>query len=110
MNKKRFISLLVAMLMIISSLASPVHAIGSGIGSEKPKENELKGQIIGDKEVFEFDASFIPKTNNKTGIRTYSLDRATQSGNTTVILNPIGIKEGETPFDWSTLPLSLIHI
>lgn len=122
MNNKKFMSLLLSLVMLITTFTAPVQAISSENINNKNSEVvvKLKGNVIGDEEVFEFDSSFIPTVDETISVEegTLSIDgqednldisgntfipqRAPQSSyNTEVNVKVNGINGS---FDWSILP------
>ncbi len=70
MNNKKVISLLLSIFMLITTMVTPLQAIGSDFesinqSSENTLTDELTGEVIGDKEVFNFDASLFAKPQKR---------------------------------------------
>ena len=126
MNNKRFISFILSLLMLVSTFVTPVQALSLKEKVSTKDSQELKGEVIENEEVFEFDSSLIPKSNDTIKIstknennlmksltenaedileisdNTFTAQRSPQAThNTEVSVTANGIN-GD--FDWSILP------
>ena len=108
-SSKRWLSLLLAFVMLFTSFDSAVLAAGAAL-APKAQTTELKGVVKGKKEIFNFT---VPQTGKKTAVKSQAKRgsgffragapvKAPGNPDTVITLNTKGL--GSNPFDWSALP------
>ena len=108
-SSKRWLSLLLAFVMLFTSFDSAVLAAGAAL-APKAQTTELKGVVKGKKEIFNFT---VPQTGKKTAVksrvrresgffRAGAPVKAPANSDTVITVNTKGL--GSNPFDWSALP------
>ena len=113
---KKLLSFFLAVLMVFSTFGDTVYALSSSNETgNRSVGTEIKGKVIGDKEVFSFT---IPKKSQRQSAQAYSFRRANRmmtppkapagTTDTTVVVTAKGL--GTNPFDWSALPSSEFKI
>ncbi|MFR9277768.1 MAG: hypothetical protein ACLVK5_06550, partial [Peptoniphilus senegalensis] len=110
--KKRAISLLLAMVMILSTIASPIYAVGQNLPKDKVEAgNEVPYTNEGNKKIFKIDKRAIKEVNKpqqiapriavqNNGPRRVPV-QTTRTEKMTVKLTTKGLGNGAQNFDWS---------
>ncbi|MDK7723049.1 hypothetical protein QP555_08540, partial [Peptoniphilus lacrimalis] len=113
---KKLLSFFLAVLMVFSTFGDTVYALSSSNETRnRSLGTEIKGKVIGDKEVFTFT---IPKKSQRQSIQARSFRRANRmmtplrapSGTTDTTVEVTATGLGSNPFDWSALPSSEFKI
>ena len=110
--KKRAISLLLAMVMILSTIASPIYAVGQNLPKDKVEAgNEVPYTNEGNKKIFKIDKRAIKEVNKPQQIELRSAvqnngprrvpGQTTRTEKMTVKLTTKGLGNGLQNFDWS---------
>ena len=114
--KKRAISLLLAMVMILSTIASPIYAVGQNLPKDKVEAgNEVPYTNEGNKKIFKIDKRAIQEVNKPQQIELRSAvqnngprrvpvqakNQAKRTEKMTVKLTTKGLGNGAQNFDWS---------
>ncbi|WP_036746392.1 hypothetical protein, partial [Peptoniphilus lacrimalis] len=107
--KKRAISLLLAMVMILSTIASPIYAVGQNLPKDKVEAgNEVPYTNEGNKKIFKIDKRAIKEVKEpalRSALQSNRLRRApinaTRKETMTVKLTTKGLGNGAQNFDWS---------
>ena len=110
--KKRAISLLLAMVMILSTIASPIYAVGQNLPKDKVEAgNEVPYTNEGNKKIFKIDKRAIQEVNKPQQIALRSAVQSngprrvpvqtTRTEKMTVKLTTKGLGNGAQNFDWS---------
>ncbi|WP_144019945.1 hypothetical protein, partial [Aedoeadaptatus urinae] len=108
-TSKRWLSLLLAFVMLFTSFDSAVLAAGAAL-APKAQTTELKGVVKGKKEIFNFT---VPQTGKKTAVKSQAKRgsgffragapvKAPGNPDTEITVNTTGL--GSNDFDWSALP------
>ncbi|MFR9297006.1 MAG: hypothetical protein ACLVLI_04730, partial [Aedoeadaptatus pacaensis] len=108
-SSKRWLSLLLAFVMLFTSFDSAVLAAGAAL-APKTQTTELKGVVKGKKEIFNFT---VPQTGEKTAVksrvkrgsgffRAGAPVKAPGNPDTEITVKATGL--GSNAFDWSALP------
>ena len=110
--KKRAISLLLAMVMILSTIASPIYSVGQNLPKDKVEAgNEVPYTNEGNKKIFKIDKIAIQEVNKPQQIELRSAvqsngprrvpGKTTRTEKMTVKLTTKGLGNGAQNFDWS---------
>lgn len=117
-KSKKLLSLILAVLMLISTLGETAFALSNNLeANSQTQGTEIEGKVEGNKEVFTFDFNKIKKEEtsklkSKTFADIFKYARSTQDnsnqGDTTVNVVTKGLNN--KPFDWKALPNSQFKI